>query len=226
MLFRSVTSGVMFMARASNVAPAPPAIRFTQEAPPGTSIVSGGMLSPDGRSLAFIAKDMSSGTLSLWLRDLNSTAPRLLNGTEGASRPFWSPDNSALGFFSQGQLRTVGLVDGTVRTLASVGPLPLGGTWGSGNTIIFGNRRSGLTAVLVDTGEQRPVTTLDRDRGESGHRLPQFLPDGDHFIYTVPTPRQGKAGPTSAHSRVKHRVVSFRVRPKASSMPIPASCCT
>jgi DNA-binding winged helix-turn-helix (wHTH) protein/Tol biopolymer transport system component len=180
----AISATAVWMLRQPASAPAVP-IRFSQEPPPGTTIASGGVLSPDGRNLAFVARDQNSGILSLWVRDLNNTAPRQLEGTEGATRPFWAPDGGALGFFSQGLLRTVSLGDGIVRTLAVVGPLPLGGTWGPRNTIIFGNRRSGLTAVSVDTGEQRRVTTLDRERGESGHRLPQFLPDGEHFIYTV-----------------------------------------
>ena len=183
--------GVQFFPRPESVRPL---IRFSQDAPPLTSIASGGALSPDGRMLAFVARDEAAGTTSLWIRELNDTSPRQLADTQGATRPFWAPDSLALGFFSQGQLRVITLADGTLRTLASVGPLPLGGTWGARNTIVFGNRRSGLTSVSVDSTEQAPVTTLDREHGESGHRAPYFLPDGDHFLYFVGSTDPDHAG--------------------------------
>ncbi|NOT24720.1 MAG: hypothetical protein HOP16_01345 [Acidobacteria bacterium] len=186
-------TGVLFSPRRESES-ASPLIRFSQDAPPLTSIASGGTLSPDGRILAFVARDETSGATSLWIRELNDTLPRQLAGTEGASRPFWAPDNLALGFFSQGQLRVITLSDGTVQTLASVGPLPLGGTWGARNVIVFGSRRSGLTSVSANGSEQRPVTTLDREHGESGHRAPYFLPDGDHFLYFVGSTDPGHAG--------------------------------
>src|SRR5205085_1752309 len=48
-------------------------------------------ISPDGRTIAFAAKGPDKKTV-LWLRALNSPVPRQLEGTEGASSPFWSPD--------------------------------------------------------------------------------------------------------------------------------------
>ncbi|MGE3841217.1 MAG: winged helix-turn-helix domain-containing protein [Vicinamibacterales bacterium] len=171
-----------------------PPIRFTVESPPGTTIVSGGVLAPNGRLLTFVATDEATGTAALWMREFNDTSARRLAGTEGASRPFWAPGSDALGFFSHGFLRTVSLADGGLRTLAAVGPMPQGGTWGPRNVIVFGNRRSGLFALFLDTGERRSVTTLERTRGETGHRLPQFLPDGDHFIYVVNTASPEHAG--------------------------------
>ena len=32
-------------------------------------------------------------------------------------------------------------------------------------------------------GEATALTSLDRSRGETGHRFPSFLPDGRHFLY-------------------------------------------
>ena len=84
-------------------------LRFTQEAPRGTSLISGGALSPDGRYLAFVAQDNRSSVSQLWIRALDASEPRALPGTEGAARPFWAPDNQHLGFFASGKLRQVGL---------------------------------------------------------------------------------------------------------------------
>jgi DNA-binding winged helix-turn-helix (wHTH) protein len=78
------------------------AIRVEQVAPPGTTIVSGGIVSPSGRHLAFVARDERSGKTALWVRALDSPQPRMLPGTEGASKPFFSPDGQVIAFFLKG----------------------------------------------------------------------------------------------------------------------------
>jgi len=75
-------------------------VRFTQESPRGATLVSGGQLSPDGRQLAFVAQDERSGETHIWLRNLDAAEARPLPGTEGALRPFWSPDGRQIGFFA------------------------------------------------------------------------------------------------------------------------------
>ncbi len=42
--------------------------------PTGRTIVSGGVLSPDGESLTFVARDIASGETALWVRALRSSA--------------------------------------------------------------------------------------------------------------------------------------------------------
>jgi len=49
-------------------------------------------LSPDGRRLVFVPTPVGGRTL-LWIRDLDSVTARVLTGTDGATYPFWSPDN-------------------------------------------------------------------------------------------------------------------------------------
>ena len=56
----------------------------------------------------------------LFVRAVDSVAVRGVNGTEGATQPFWSPDSSALGFFAAGKLKIVSLRGGPPQTLASI----------------------------------------------------------------------------------------------------------
>ena len=94
-------------------------------------------VAPDGTRLAFVARD-AAGRAALWVRPLDSLTARPVDGTEGASRPFWSPDGAALGFFAAGQLQTVDLRrGGPARTLCPVSR-PSGGTWTSAGVIIYG----------------------------------------------------------------------------------------
>ena len=51
-----------------------------------------------------------------------------------------------------------------------------------------------LFKVSAGGGTPVPVTMLDRANGQLAHIWPQFLPDGDHFLYTVPNDRADRAG--------------------------------
>src|SRR5207247_4835920 len=57
-------------------------------------------ISPDGRWLAFTAA--TGGKDQLWVRALDSTEAKALDGTEGATYPFWSPESRSIGFFAGG----------------------------------------------------------------------------------------------------------------------------
>jgi hypothetical protein len=76
-------------------APVESSLRFQIPAP-GKSPIGAFRISPDGRDLVFIAGS------KLWLRALDSLESKALEGTDGASYPFWSPDSENIGFFAQG----------------------------------------------------------------------------------------------------------------------------
>jgi hypothetical protein len=63
-------------------------------------------VSPDGRLLAFVTSN-SLNKYHLWVRQLDSLTTRLLDGTEGALLPFWSPDSRFVGFWADGKLKKI-----------------------------------------------------------------------------------------------------------------------
>jgi DNA-binding winged helix-turn-helix (wHTH) protein/Tol biopolymer transport system component len=181
-------------------------LHFTVHAPTGTRLASGGELSPDGQRLAFIAQD-TSGTTRLWVHSLRDGSSRVLEGTEGAGKPFWSPDGESIGFFAGSRVKRVGAAGGPVRTLAStVGLTVSGGTWGRDDQIVFASFRTGLTAVPASGGDPSPVTELDGSAKESAHRWPQFLPDG-RLLFSVYAEDPERAGtyvsPVGSASRAR-----------------------
>jgi Tol biopolymer transport system component/tRNA A-37 threonylcarbamoyl transferase component Bud32 len=140
----------------------------------------GGAISPDGHLFAFTA--IKEGKRQLWLRSLDSSFVRPLQGTEDAAYPFWSPDSRSLGFFTNGKLKRVDL-GGPVQDLCD-SILGRGGSWSPRGVIVFSRAPvSPLFQVPASGGQRVQLTNLDSSRQEISHAWPQFLPDGRHFLY-------------------------------------------
>ncbi len=150
--------------------------------PPENASFDNIALSPDGRWLAFTAA--TGGKVQLWVRALDATEARVLPGTEGARFPFWSPDSHWVAFFAATKLKKIEVSGGPPQTLCDAGNPIGGGTWNRDGVIIF-PRAGGLSRVLATGGEVTVLTTPDRTHQEIGHYNPFFLPDGQHFLYTI-----------------------------------------
>jgi serine/threonine protein kinase len=138
-------------------------------------------LSADGTKIAFVVVD-SDGKPRIWVRPLASLTSERVNGTEGATFPFWSADGRSLGFFADGKLKKVSLAVGSPVTLCDA-EFGRGGSWNSQGTIIFApTSHSGIYRVPDSGGTPTPVTVVDTSIYTT-HRWPKFLPDGEHFIY-------------------------------------------
>lgn len=150
-------------------------------------------LSPDGRSLAFVATG-PDGVSRVWLRTLDSTVARPLEGTEEGAFPFWSPDAKSLGFFADGYLRRIDLGGGPPRLLASA-PFGRGGAWSLDGQILFAPNTVGtIQRVTANGGTPVDATRLVKERGDTSHRWPVFLPDGRRFLYYANGAREAYEG--------------------------------
>ena len=102
-------------------------------------------------------------------------------GTDEAQYPFWSADSRSVGFFTSNRLSRIDIAGGAPQALASA-PGGRGGTWNADGTIVFAQGISfWLVKVDASGGEVSDVTKLEA--GQSGHRFPQFLPDGRQFLF-------------------------------------------
>jgi eukaryotic-like serine/threonine-protein kinase len=152
-------------------------------------------ISPDGRRLAFTARD-EAGRLLLWIRSLDEASARPLAGTDGAEHPFWSPDSQMIAFYANRKLKKIAASGGATFTLCDAGVLAQGGTWNRDNMILFTFGAGPLFVVSSEGGTPKQVTTLNAKTGETGHAFPFFLPDGKHFLYTgYATRRVADRGP-------------------------------
>ncbi len=160
--------------------PTPPEMRVDITTP-ATDRPSEFALSPDGRSLVFVAS--GDGATRLWLRPLDQTEARPLAGTENASYPFWSPDSRSVGFFANTRLWRLDIAGGAPDVLATLTGISNGGSWGIDGSIVFSRQLTGpLWRVPASGGEPVPVTQIDPPR-QTSHHHPQFLADGRQFLF-------------------------------------------
>jgi Tol biopolymer transport system component/predicted Ser/Thr protein kinase len=144
-------------------------------------------ISPDGHRVAFVVTQ--GGRTLLAVRSLDSLQIQMLSGTDDARLPFWSPDGRLIGFFAQGKLKKIDLVGGPAETICDAPTGAQGATWNSDGVILFApSSASGLLRVATTGGRVTSATTPDQTPGEGSHQWPFFLPDGEHFLFTVRRP--------------------------------------
>ncbi len=180
----AVAMGWWLASQRPRATPAGALTRFTWTLPAGTSLDSVPVVASDGRRIAFTAKDAAG--VRLYIRDLQSLDAQAIAGTDDATLPFWSPDNRAIGYFSNGQMMKVSLPNGAPAAVAEA-PAGRGAAWFPSGTIVFSPDLilSGLSRVSAEGGTAEPLTLVDASRGETSHWWPVALPDGIHFLYYV-----------------------------------------
>jgi Tol biopolymer transport system component len=144
--------------------------------------------------MVFVARDHEPAQPRLYLKQMDSPEVRAVAGTEGASDPFWSPASDMIGFFANGELKTVDLRGDAPKAVAPVPVSSGGGTWSSTGPILFSDWQTGLYRVDPWGGPVTAVTTVNRSTGELVQKLPQFLPDGRHFIFFVRNATEEQTG--------------------------------
>jgi serine/threonine protein kinase/Tol biopolymer transport system component len=158
-----------------------PAVRM-EFSVPAQGEVSQQAISSDGTMLAYISP-CETGEYAIFVQRVGSMQALKLAGTEGASFPFFSPDDQYIGFFAAGQLKKIPVTGGNPVALANV-LSARGGSWGSRNVIIYTPDASGVMwRVDADGSNARPLTDKIFNPGEDSHRWPLFLPDGNNFLF-------------------------------------------
>ena len=175
--------------------PAAPVTRSTIELPDGLRIRSRQRaiaLSPDGTRLAVVLRDTRNRS-QLYLRALDKLELRALAGTDEASDPFWSPDGTALGFFTPRELKRVDLPDGPVRTIAQI-EQGRGASWGGGDRAIFSALAPGSATTLTlyevsmaEPGHAAAIAAV-RPANDAQARLPTILPGGAGALFVSNAP--------------------------------------
>ena len=145
--------------------PPPDGTQFGGPPSGGTGSIPQVAISPDGRTVVFVARRQD--TPALWVRPIGSAEARLLPGTDGAAFPFWSPDSRYIGFFADGKLKKVQLAGGPPIVLCNTSR-GFGGSWNRANVILFSpgsptGAASGLQRVPAAGGTPVPASALDTE---------------------------------------------------------------
>jgi serine/threonine-protein kinase len=173
------------------------ATRMTFAIPSSLELQGGGgdrllAMSPDGRSVAFVAT--AGGKTQIYLRRADRFDPVPISGTEGGVDPFFSPDGQWLGFIGgavaaggivpvpTGKLKKVPVGGGPPTTICDAANR--GASWGPDNTIVFtANATSGISRVSAAGGTPELLTKLQPS--ERSHRWPSFLPGGKAVLFSI-----------------------------------------
>ncbi|BCS32379.1 hypothetical protein TBR22_A15890 [Luteitalea sp. TBR-22] len=167
-------------------APAPTPRRLLTSIGVDASLVTdrgaGAVLSPDGTTLAFTARQ--DGQARLFIRRLDQLQATPLSGTDGATYPFFSPNGQWIGFFTRGHLKKVSLAGGAAITLCDA-PSGRGGSWTADDTIVFGPSGGEKVQLLrVPAAGGTPTVFGTLGEGATTQRWPQVLPGGAAVLYT------------------------------------------
>jgi hypothetical protein len=172
-----------------NLKPVPqrPVTRFAMSLPPGQlldTVRSAIAISPDGTRLVYAAGPGDLAT-QLYLRAMDGLEARPIPGTEGGADPFFSPDGQWIGFANGAHLMKVAINGGVPVSLAEIFATSFfGASWGSQGKIAVVPQAGGPIWQIPDAGgTPQPLTRLEK--GEVGHRWPDFLPGGKGALFMV-----------------------------------------
>jgi serine/threonine protein kinase/Tol biopolymer transport system component len=164
--------------------------------PPRGYTIDNPAISPDGSAVAFSAHDEARES-SVWIRHTGSVEATRLTEKGAVTQPFdlfWSPDGRYVGFFDQGKLMKISAEGGRPELISGGASYGAGAAWSRSGTILFCPRfNEGLFRVPASGGgDPVRVTTLDARRRDTLQGWPQFLDDGDHYLFLLHTVAEAK----------------------------------
>ena len=138
--------------------------RFSISLPPrqelGVSTGQAVVVSPDGRSLGYVA--VENGVARLFTRRFDQFEPVAIPDSEGAAFPFFSPNGDWIAFFSQGKLKKAPTTGGVPIVITEL-PTFFGGTWTPQDVIVVALPTTGLATVSANGGSLQKVSIATKD---------------------------------------------------------------
>jgi serine/threonine protein kinase len=117
-------------------------------------------LSPDGRTLAYVASD--NGVAHLYTRRLDQFDAVAIPDSEGTTFPFFSPSGDWIAFVSQGKLKKAPSNGGVPIVICEV-PTFFGGTWTPQDVIVVAVPNYGLASVSASGGSLQKIPMATKD---------------------------------------------------------------
>ena len=147
-------------------------------------------ISRDGRFVVYLGSAASTGlgtldgsveTSMLFFRSLDGTEVTPIEGTFGATSPFFSPDGEWIGFLDNRarRLKKIARAGGAPVDLCASPPTLRGACWSGDGRIYFAGGQGGIWEVPEDGGT--PVARSTPEEYVKTHRFPDVLP-GDRAL--------------------------------------------
>ncbi len=176
------------------------AIQASNLAPRVIGTGSSMALSPDGQTIVYVVSGTGPGLARRRLSDLTAEPIR---GTEGGSRPFFSPDGQSIGFFADGQLKRVPAEGGTPIVLAEA-PVLARGDWADDGTIVLA--RPDLSQVPASGGAVQPIIAASDEIGQ--FREAEVLPGSKAvLVQNRQPPNPGYIEAVELATGTRHRLI-------------------
>ncbi len=150
----------------------------------GAAQTSGGVVvSPDGRSIAYLDADER-----LLLRRRGELESKPIPGVRSGTAGFFSPDGASIGYVTglPGSLMVASLGGGAPRVVVRDSASGSGGgVWARDGTIYYTSTRGELMRVPSEGGSPALVARPDTTRGHQQFGSPDLLPGDDAALVTV-----------------------------------------
>jgi serine/threonine-protein kinase len=150
--------------------------------PPQPTFLPNVAISPDGTRLAYVASPLAGGPTRLFTRRLDQPKATALAGTEGAQRPFFSPDGHWLGFNVNRKLNKISVEGGAVVPLMDLTGTFGGAAWAPDGIIVA--QQGSFLVKITEGGGSPPAQVTDLLKGEGIQASPQLLPGGKAVLFT------------------------------------------
>jgi hypothetical protein len=153
-----------------------PIVSVIEATPDAVSAFTYGFaLSPDATTLVYAARS-ADGVRRLWRRSLSNARAEVMQGTEDAAYPFWSPGGREVAFIAAGMLKVIAFDGGPARRLTEVPQtFTHHGSWSDRGGILLSSDRG----VLHVDAARSTATPLPFDLATEA----QWLPDGQSFLF-------------------------------------------
>jgi hypothetical protein len=158
----------------------PPVTRARQSFTDATGLVD---VSRDGTQIVYTRAGGTQG-FHLELRHVDQFDAQPLAGGDGGVVAVFSPAADWIAFSTaDGKIKKVPTIGGP-GILLTEGSFFDGAAWGDDDTIVYAGSK-GLKRMPASGGTPTALTTVNKDKNETAHVRPEFLPDGQRLLFTV-----------------------------------------
>ena len=144
-------------------------------------------ISADGTQIVYSALLGTDSVQELALRPIDRFVGEPLLVGESVSGPFFSPGGDWVGSMElAGRILYKTSTQGGLSLAVTESTNPIrGATWGRDDRIVFGTIGDGLFRVSSGGGDLEALTTVDRERGDTGHVHPAFIGDHGAIVFVI-----------------------------------------